>query len=349
MGVNMETLTQKHLNDNNLGEKSFIFSKVDEFINKGEFAQALFILDSISEDNPNYSRALFCKSMIFGMMEEDEKSFKNFQNALSSDFKGEFMDLENKFSPLDMGDSQDLFNYGLTSYYFGDYQDAIEYFDLSLKLLPNQSEAIYYKALSLGAIGEFKKAINVIDKAIGINDNDYRFWNDKGAFLSDLDEVEKAHECFDKSIRINANSYNWANKAFLYHKFKDLKKALKCYDNAIKLNPDDIYPVIGKAKVYMELNDFKNAERYFEIACGIDDHDMEYLIEYGKYLLFKEQYGEAIRYFDKCLKYNDDLAFVWMFKAMALNQLGQTKNMQDCIDRAYEIDPFILSKFDEFF
>ena len=198
-------------------------------------------------------------------------------------------------------------------------------------------------------MGEFKKALKVINKAINLSYKDHRFWNDKGAFLSELGEFDKAHECFDKSIKLKADSYNLSNKAVLHHKCNELQKALRCYDKAIKLNPDDVYPVIGIAKVYMELKDFHNAEKYFEIAEEIDDSDFELLIEKGKFMLFKEKYSRAIEYFDKCLKYDNELAFVWMFKAMALNKLGKKRKMQNCIDRACQLDPMILSKFDEFF
>lgn len=343
----MEILNKKQSNQKNLYNESFIFNKVDELIDKKQFSEALFILDSISQENPNYQRALYTKSMILSILQKNDESFEIFQKSISYDDNDEFKEFEYEYAPIK--NSDDFFNYGLTSYYFGDYSEAIDYFDLSLKIQPNQSETVYYKSLSLGGLGEFEKAIKVIEKAIDLDCSDHRFWNDKGAFLSELGEFKKAHECFNKSINLKSDSYNWANKAVLYHKCNKYQKALECYDNSIKLNSRDVYPVIGKAKIYMELEDYENAEKYFKMAGEIDDTDLEYLTEIGKFMLFKQDYDEAIYYFDRCLRFDNGLSFVWMFKAMALNQLGKTDEMQRCIDRAYELDPLIQSKFDNFF
>ncbi|MBE6495671.1 MAG: tetratricopeptide repeat protein [Methanobrevibacter thaueri] len=330
-------------------QEKAVFYDVDELSAQGKLQEALLLLDLIPEDSPNFSMALFLKSMFLGIIGDEEESFELFKKSLAEELGEDAVDMEEKYVPIDMNDPNDLFNCGLTNFYFGDYEKAIENFDMSLEKLPKQSEVIYYKALSLASLGNYKKAIRTINKAIDINPDNSSYWNDKGAFHSELNHVAKAHKCFNKSIKLKSTSYNWSNKGVLYHKCGELEKAMECYDNAIKLDSEDVYPVVGKAKVYMELDDFESAEECFELAAEIDDCDLEYLIERGKYMIFTEEYEKAVSYFDRCLKFNDGLAYVWMFKSMALNELRKYRQANECVVRALEIDPEILVTFDEIF
>ena len=342
-GVNMEIMNEKHSILENHQQEDSIFNQIDELLSKNKFDEAILLIDLIPESSTNFAKALSIKSMILGFLAKEPDSIENLKDSINIEFE------DNKTSPYDLNNPEDLFDFGITNFYFGDYQKAIECFDMSLGILPDQSEVLYYKALSLGCLDEFKKAIDVIDEAIELKPENNSYWNDKGAFLSELNHVAAAHKCFNKSIELKPDSYNWSNKAVLYHKCNDLKQALECYDNAMKLDSQDIYPVIGKAKVYMEMNDFDKAENYFDLAGEIDSTDLEYLTERGKYMMLVEDYKKAVKYFDKCLRYNDKLAFVWMFKSMALKELNHDYEADMCVDRALEIDPSILSKFEEFF
>lgn len=345
----MEMKKQTQTNDINKDKEEAIFYDIEELIGKNKLNEALHLIENMPEDSFRYGKALFYKSMILGILGNEEKSLETFKKSLAVELDAEMDDLNEKYKPLDFNDPENLFNCGLTNYYFGDYEKAIENFDKSLELLPNQSEAIRYKALSYAALKDYKKAIAIINLAIDLQPKNCHYWNDKGAFLSELNQMTNAHKCFNKSIKLKPNSMNWANKGVLYHKYNNLEKALECYDNAIKLDSQDIYPIIGKAKVYMDLNDFENAEKYFEIAGRIDDTDLEYLVERGKYMMFTENYKQAIRYFDRCLKFNCNLAFVWMFKSMALKKLNCDYEADCCVNRALEFDKDILKKFNEFF
>ena len=337
----MEIKNEKHVILENNQQEDSIFHQVDELIGENKLDDALLLLDLIPEGSPNFANALFARSMILTFLDLHDESMETLNDSLTTQFS------ENQ--PFDPNDPEDLFDMGITNFYFSEYEKAIRNFDKSLEILPDQSEVIYYKALSLGCMGEYEKAIRVIDRAIELKPENNNYWNDKGAFLSELNHVAAAHKCFNKSIQLKEDSYNWSNKAVLHHKCNDLERALECYDNAMKLDPEDIYPVIGKAKVYMELNDFDRAEDYFELAEQIDNTDLEYLTERGKYMMLAGDYKKAVKLFDKCLRYNDRLAFVWMFKSMALKELNQEYEGEKCVDRAVEIDPGILSKFEEFF
>ena len=338
-------------------EMDIFFDDVYHLFESGKVDEALNKLDTIDEDNPEYPRALFYKSMM--LQDDDEQSLNLFKQAIMGEMSNVFGDevaeafLNGESDELlddltDFNDPEDLFDRGFTDYQLGDYEDALEFFNLSLDIDSNQSEVLYYKALTLFNMGESKKALLFIDKAIKIDSADDRFWNDKGNILASLNHVSKAHKCFDKAIKLNPeDSVIWANKGFLYKEYEKYDKALECYDNACDLNPEDIHNIIGKANVYMDMGDDENAEKYLNEASQIDDEDLEYLTAKAHFLWNQLKLEESLKYWDKCLKIDDERADIWVFKSMIYLMMKDEEKADECIDKAAEIDPFIIHMFNE--
>lgn len=325
-----------------------LIDKADELFVDGRSDEALDFLDKVSDDCDDYSTAMFMKSMILADMGDEEKSFKAFQCFLAEEWGEEYVNLEEEYRPVDMNDSKELFEYGLTNYYvFRDYAKAIEYFNRSLKINPNQSEVLHYKALAFSFLGKHKKAVKIIGKAIEIDPDKVSYWNDMGVFFYRMNHISKAHSAFDRANKIEQNPYSWSNKATLYYEVGKLDKALECFDRAIELDGNDMDSIIGKAHIYSEMNDFKKADECFSRACQIDARDIGYLAEMGRHLLNQKKFSQAVEYFDECLKIDDELAFVWMYKSMALCGMGRDEESGKCAKKAAELDPDSLSLLDE--
>lgn len=317
------------------------FEQVYDLTQDEKFDEAIDMLDSIDEDSPEYFRALFYKSMILGMSGDEENAMNLFEKSLSAlgDDLTDFDDDE----AIDFDNPDDLFAAGLSHYILDDYAGALEFFDLSLKLNPNQSEALYYKACSLGYLNEFKKALKVIDKAIKIDSQDDRFWNERGNFLTRLNYVDKAIKSFNKALKLAPeDSTIWANKGFLYLENEKYDKALECYDKACKLAPGHIHPIIGKANVFIGKEDFETAETYLNEASQIDDEDLEYLDAMAGFMLAQERHEDAIAYWDKSLEINDENPMIWLQKAISHAMIDEDEEFERCMDKAVEIDPGIM-------
>lgn len=322
------------------------FDEVYELFEDGKVDKALNMLDSIPEDSPEYGRALFYKSMILANNGDEDKGFELLQQALFSEF-GDNLDLSD-VDDVDYDNPDELFDRGLFNYEFGDFDEAIEFFDLALEVKPDFEEALYYKSLSLAAIDEFSQALHVINKAIKLNQKNDQLWNDKANFLVKLDRIDEAFECFDKAIELNpTDNIIWCNKAFAYLENEEEEKALKCYEKACELNPDDIHPIVGKANTYMALADFENAQKYFDMASKIDENDIEYLTNYGHFMLLQQKFNEAIESWDKCLKIDEDLPMLWLFKSMAYVGLENDEMFEKCINKACELDPMMIFALDD--
>lgn len=329
------------------------FDEVYELFESGESEKALEQLDTIKKGHPEYTRALFYKFVILrelgddsaddlfkqSILEEAKNNFDDDSQHLieSDDFEDYIMQLKDESSP------EAFFNRGFEAYNRGDFEEALNNFNISVGLKPKQSIALYYKALSLARMEEFDEALEVIDEAIEINPNDDRFWNDKANFLSHLGSIDEALECFDRAIEINPKDpVIWANKGFILKEFERYDESLECYDETIKLNPLDIHGVIGKANVYLDMDDFSSARRYLRKASRLDSESDEYLSAMAFFMWGQDKFDEALHYWDKCLEVTDEPAMIWIHKAMIYSELNNVYCAEKCIEKAFEIDPFMV-------
>ena len=334
------------------GDMDDFFDEAFELYARGKVSEAIKHIDSIKEDNPEYGRALFYKSMFLAESDERE-AFNLFQEALHSEFSNNLeFDLEEEDVDelidelVDYDNPEELEAVALLNFNTENYDRALYYLDLALKKDKDNDELLYYKSLSLANLGEFKKAIKTIDKAIKINPDCDRYWNDKGSFLGSMNHVNKAVKCFDKAIKLNPeDSVIWANKGFLYLQNGKYQKALDSYDKACQLELN-VHNIIGKVNVYIEVDDFENAEKCLNKAGEIDDEDMEYLMAKAQLLMNQQHLEESIIYWDKCLEIDDEFAQAWFFKGLTYGLLDNDDEFEYCIDKACELDPMIVFAFD---
>lgn len=318
------------------------FDEVYYLFEEGKVDKAIEMLDSITEDSPEYARALFYKSMMISSQSDENKGFELFQDALTTEFKnnhGEFIGGD---------DFEELFTKGKLSFEIEEFQDALHYFNQAIQLKSDSAEALYYESLCLAHLDEFDDALDLINDAIKLNPKNDKFWNDKANFLVKLGYMDEAYECFDRAIELNPkDSVIWSNKAFTYLENDEDENALNCYDKAIELNPNDVHPIVGKAGVYMTMADFENAKKYFDLAKEIDENDLELLTNYGHFMLIQQNFDEAIKSWDKCLEIDKEDSMIWIFKALAYIGLEDDEMSNKCIDTAFKIDPMVILAFED--
>ena len=234
------------------------FDEVYELFEKGEIDNAIEMLDAIDEDNPEYERAMFYKSFILnatGVKDDSSDIFNDFLSELGDDI--DLNDLLDE-DEYDENDPEYLFEMGQFNHDIGELEDAIEYYDLSLELLPNQTNVLHFKALALSQLEKYKKALKTIDKAIEIDPNDYGLFNTKGLIYKQKKNINKAMKYLNEANKIKENEMTWQFKGEIYYEHEKYKKALKCYNKSLEINPEEISTYICKAKVYMDMDDLKN-------------------------------------------------------------------------------------------
>jgi len=125
------------------------------------------------------------------------------------------------------------------------FEEAIDFFDKTIKSSPKNEEAWGNKGLSLLKLGKFEQSIFCFDKILEINPFEEGAWGCKGyIYFKKMGEFENAINCYDKLIEINKkNAAAWQNKGTLLQKLERENDADACFKKAIELG----YEINGNA------------------------------------------------------------------------------------------------------
>ncbi|MBI4685932.1 MAG: tetratricopeptide repeat protein [Nitrospirae bacterium] len=105
----------------------------------------------------------------------------------------------------------------------GQYDKAIEDYNMAIILKPDYFEAYNNRGLGNGKTGLFGKAIEDFSKAIAINSKFDEAYNNRGVAYYLINEHNKAFEDFKKAIELNQNNAEaYVNRGYVY-----LQKGIK--------------------------------------------------------------------------------------------------------------------------
>ncbi|MFA5050168.1 MAG: tetratricopeptide repeat protein [Candidatus Micrarchaeia archaeon] len=186
-------------------------------------------------------------------------------------------------------DARTYYQQGNDYYEKGDFEKAIENYNMAILLSPVFSEAYFNRALSYYQLKNFEKgikdyskaaeldpknpiiynnrgdayyrkqdyhtAVKDYDKAISLNPEYLKAFYNRGLSYASLEDYDKAVEDFTKVVELKddfAEAYHLRGLAFEYN--GNLDKAVSDYEKAIKLNPEleDAKTHLDSAKTKLE-------------------------------------------------------------------------------------------------
>ena len=167
-------------------------------------------------------------------------------------------------------------NVGALHYNNGEYNRAINYFELLAQQVPNN----YIAHLNISAchylLGDTEQAIIAAEKSISIQPNADGFAN-LGTYYFMLKDFNKAVEAYEQMIALNDSDYiNWGNLADAYRFANNSKyigafrQAIILSEQAVVLNPNNKNAIASSAYYYANLDNVDKTQFY---AKEIDKKD----------------------------------------------------------------------------
>jgi len=121
----------------------------------------------------------------------------------------------------------------------GFVKEAVELFEKSLKLMPNQPLVLANLGTLHRQLKNYDKAILFLKKALELNENAF-FWNKLGITYAEM-EKEDAVEAFQKAIKLNPSfGEAYFNLGVYYWNKNELEKTLRVWEEGRRKDPD--YP-----------------------------------------------------------------------------------------------------------
>ncbi|MGB9181636.1 MAG: tetratricopeptide repeat protein [Pyrinomonadaceae bacterium] len=219
---------------------------------------------------------------------------------------------ENRTSEPVVSPAVESRNQGLSSLTSGDYEKAVEFFNLAVKQNPGDAYSYYYLGAAYSALKKYDEVVAAYEKAIRLNpqaaDAD-TYYNLGGAYF-ELKNYPEAAKALTKAIaREERNNDAYIDLGDAYSKMYNWPEAIKAYNKALEIKPDiddpDIYYNLGVA--YDAQNQSEKAIEFYKKAIEHNVTDAAvayYKIGFAYYNLNKQP--EAVEAFKKELEIKSD-------------------------------------------
>ncbi|CAD8101886.1 unnamed protein product [Paramecium sonneborni] len=214
------------------------------------------------------------------------------------------------------------------------FQEALFFFNESLKNNPHQDQVYIWKARTLNKLGQFIEAAQTCDIAIQINPQNDCAYSTKASSLYSQGKIEEALICCDKAIKMNPkNEMVYTTKGLALGNLGRTQEELMCYEKAIEINKYNETPYINKSRALNRLGQFKEAIICCNEVLKINPQLHQALSIKGIALLELKQYKEAFKSLDKAYSISKNLDYL-VIKADALFEQGQKELSKQCFNEA---------------
>ena len=188
------------------------------------------------------------------------------------------------------------------NYYIGNLQDSKTYFELLLKLRPDESQAYLYLGKLEAENESYLEAIKYVKQAIKLNPNNSDYWIDLGQYQRSSGKFDEAEKSWSKAIELDPDYFlGYTYRAGLYDEQNRIEEALKDYHKIVETNPKYYFAFeeIGILEFHME--NWAVAREYFMKANSINPSIAYQLMVLATFLKEKNTF-EAKKYADIFIK-----------------------------------------------
>jgi tetratricopeptide (TPR) repeat protein len=170
------------------------------------------------------------------------------------------------------------YNMGLAYYENIDYKNASKSYDKALALNKNP-DVLLNKGITEDHIGNKDVALQCYEESLKISPENPRTWLNKAFLLYDSKKVEDALASFKKVTEFDPTNDNaWYFMGLLYDELKQYKNAFKCFMESLKLDPlkKDSYEGIGKSLESLGL--LREARYYFNYSRNLEKEKLDFTV-----------------------------------------------------------------------
>ncbi|MHB8843998.1 MAG: tetratricopeptide repeat protein [Nitrospirota bacterium] len=230
----------------------------------------------------------------------------------------------------------DWFKKGYALYSTGNFRSAIEAYNKSIELNPQETTVYSNRGIAYARMGNAQQAISDYNKAIELNPRNADAYNNRGKVYAKSGVTHEAFKDLNKAIELNPQYatayYNrgtiyaglgnnqeaisdfnraielypryasaYCNRGYVYDELGDTQQAIKDYDKAIELNPRDTIPYNNRGQVYAKLGNTNKAMDDYNKAIELNPQDAESYYNKSCLLSLVKYAQEACKYLKKAI------------------------------------------------
>jgi len=237
-------------------------------------------------------------------------------NYHDDDESGDFFDFEalyntiesclknNESRYIDLAELEDTVEY----YLFDNINKALTVTDYALKIFPDSTSFMLYKAEILIEKGQNEKAFEILNNIETLEPYNARVYTLRAGAYMDSKQTEKAIAEYHRALinEVDEPSLIYEELAYSYLSLKNEKDALKCYKKCIELEKENPEPYYFITDIFINLGQTSEGIFYFDSLLQKDGENINALFAMGKLLEREGLHKKALNVFDKVLAHQND-------------------------------------------
>ncbi|MDD2380867.1 MAG: tetratricopeptide repeat protein [Mariniphaga sp.] len=185
----------------------------------------------------------------------------------------------------------------------GDIKKAVEHFEQSLLINPENEQALYDLGFYSDQSGDFQKSIEYYNRYLDIDPFNFSIWFNLGISYNKAGNYEKAIEAYEFALALNEDFdqslFNIGNAFANAGKFRE---AIERYNDYLEFDPenDDAWSYIGEC--YLNLDEHDKATFYYRKAIKLNvDNDAAWF-GLGLVNWVEKKLTKSVQYIKKAIK-----------------------------------------------
>lgn len=229
---------------------------------------------------------------------------------------------------------------GIAKYNLEDFGGAESDFDRALELNPVYTLAYHYRAITRSRLGHYDEAIQDLQHAVDLRPNYYGLYFSRGVTYFLSQQFEKAVEDFDRFISKEPKEPDaYLNRGASYLFLGDTTRALQDYNRAITLRSLDPEGYIRRSRIYYAQHRLEDALGDLNRAIEIDTANTFAYFNRALIRYELEDIQGTLNDFDKVLTREPDNSLTLYNRALIRSQIGDYSNALEDYDRVLNINP----------
>lgn len=208
------------------------FKKGTELLDDLKYEEALKYFDEYLENSPNNPLALSGKAITLTKLNKNEEALK---------YSNKSLDIKlgiTKYPAKHIINSIRFNIKGVVLSNLKMYNEALNCYDIVLKLSPGNFGAWNNKGIVLDNLGRYEEAMECFNKALHFNSKHPYALSNKGETLRKMEKCQEAMEYIDKALELNSKlPFVWLTKGKTLIKMKKYDEGLECINKALELDP----------------------------------------------------------------------------------------------------------------
>jgi len=202
--------------------------------------------------------------------------------------------------------AEGLYLKGLGYAILENHTNAIGLFQESLRLRPDNPDALAQMGLVYGKLRQHDKAVEVFTQAMSADPNNYQVSFGLGQAYIKLNKPEQAIAPLEQCAKTNPNFPDaFYNLGLAYQSVGQLENAARSFEQFVKINPGPAWTGLNQlGSIYMELNQYDKAIGAFQEVVKDNPQDLKAHYNLAQAHDNMRQYDQAATHYRKLIELN---------------------------------------------